>query len=118
MGKSIIDLWNDYYTNLASELKQAKRKYLMVRLEDILFYTTSLMTKICTCSGGNMYKQFYFIDPVRVKGDSLDIPFDDNILAALKRFGSFSTRNKIFQTPNNHQIIYKKWTTYGPYYKK
>ena len=61
---SIAHLWNKWHEGY----HDAKFPRLMIRYEDLLFYTKQTITQICDCVGGEMiYKQpgkiyhYYFI---------------------------------------------------------
>jgi hypothetical protein len=88
--KSLQHLWNDWYNEYYTVLKQfriqkkinfddenASSSYplLLVRIEDIIFHTEETVTKLCNCAGGTIRtgRPFHFIinsAKANVKGHS------------------------------------------------
>ena len=48
---SLAHLWNDWY---AQYYKDADYPFLMVRMEDLVFYAKETTTAICECAGGKI----------------------------------------------------------------
>jgi hypothetical protein len=55
---SLIDFWNTWY----GEWHDAEFPRLMIRFEDLLFHAEETITKICECGGGQMKKEFRYLE--------------------------------------------------------
>ena len=51
MYDSLVHLWSEWYQDWID----AEFPRLMVRFEDLVFHTESVITQTCHCAGGNMY---------------------------------------------------------------
>lgn len=92
--QSLAHLWNDWYrayldTSMNGNRVDASRpKYpwLMVRNEDLTFFTKETIAAICDCAGGEMNEPFAFVAD-SAKADSPGHDTSTGILEAWIRYG-------------------------------
>lgn len=89
--QSLVHLWNEWYrsyldTSLNGVGDRPKYPWLMVRNEDLTFFTKETITAICECAGGVVNKQFAFIAN-SAKADSPGHDTSTGILEAWIKYG-------------------------------
>lgn len=62
---SLVHFWSDWY----NEYVKADFPRLIVRLEDLVFHAKEVTTKVCSCIGGSMSKDFQYITETARVGD-------------------------------------------------
>lgn len=60
--KSVAHLWNDWYRSYLD----ASFAFVIIRMEDLIFYTRETVTAVCDCVGGETLHPFsYIIEPAK-----------------------------------------------------
>ena len=85
--RSMIDFWNTWY----GEWHDAEFPRLMIRFEDLLFHAEETITKICECGGGQMKKEFRYLEN-SAKGTSGVHSGSAGFLASLVTYGNSTLR--------------------------
>merc|ERR1712003_144059 len=66
-------MWNTYYKEWIDQASSPQRHSLIVRYEDILFNPKLVVTKVCTCAGGIINKNFQHIETsAKAHGNSIN----------------------------------------------
>ena len=84
---SLAHLWNDWY---AQYLEKANFPYIVVRFEDLQFYTKNITYQICECAGGKIRtdRPFRYIVDSAKDGPGHGRKEDrTGMVAAWKRYG-------------------------------
>ena len=51
---SLVHLWNDWYQEYIGLLQNQKVPRLMIRMEDLIFFPDQVVSKVCSCAGGQL----------------------------------------------------------------
>lgn len=62
---SLAHMWNEWY----HEYLDGDFPRVVVRLEDLVFHAKEVVTKVCTCMGGHMAKDFQYVTETAKVGD-------------------------------------------------
>ena len=88
---NMLDVWNTWYTDYI----RAPFPKIVIRFEDLLFRQEEIVTSVCSCAGGQMTKEFKYMES-SAKGERGAHGGGHGRKQALERYGSEEIRNKDF----------------------
>jgi hypothetical protein len=91
---SLAHLWSEWY----KDWFDAEFPRIMLRFEDLVFHTESVITQVCKCAGGNLFDGPFKYIQGSAKGETQMVHRGGNgLVQSMKKYGSVANRVKSFQ---------------------
>ena len=89
--ESLVDFWNKWYS---AYFEESSFPVLMVRFEDILYHSDTVVKQACECVGGQMKSDSIHMqaDPLKIGSVHTYQGVQSGLIESLKRYGSSSQR--------------------------
>ena len=92
---SMAHLWSEWYQDWID----AEFPRLMIRFEDLIFHTESVVEQVCSCAGGKAYEGPFKYIQDSAKGDKQSVHKGGNgLVKSIQKYGYPANRVKSFQS--------------------
>jgi len=91
--ESLVGLWNDWYR----EYSEATFPRLIIRFEDMMFWTETVVKQVCECAGGTLLHDEvkYIVDSAKEKKSAIHRG-SPGLLAAMTKYANSTQRKEQF----------------------
>ncbi len=90
---SLAHLWNEWYNDWID----AEFPRLIIRFEDLVFHTESVVTQVCKCAGGNLKNDRFKYTTGSAKGNKGVHKGGNGLVKSVQKYGSVANRVRSFQ---------------------